>query len=339
METEIKESQDADCCEKGACGCEKYKKCLPKIIAAVVLVVALCSYGYYKLVFVKHNLTEAQAKTKVEEFINKNLMQSGTKAKIASVTKENGMFKVMVEIGEGAQKQEITSYLSADGSKFFPSVMDIAETEKKMAGQAEAAAKPAAEIPKADKPTVDLYVMSFCPFGNKAEDTMKSVYDLLKNKVNFNFHYIVSSEGDSIKSLHGEKEVVQNEREACVLKDYGKDKWMGFVTYVNTNCGSDGACWETGAKSLGINVAKVTACVASNGTALMKADEKISAEAGASGSPTMTINGVETKAVYQYGNSEEYKKIICESFNKAPAECAKVLSSSTATAEGGSCGS
>jgi hypothetical protein len=339
METEIKEPEEASCCEKNACGCEKYKKFVPKIIAIVLLAIALGGFAYYKLVWKKHNLTQLEAKNKVEEFINKNLMQGGTKANISSVTKENGMFKVMVEIGEGKQKQEITSYLSVDGSKFFPSVMDIAETEKKIAGQAEAEAKPVAEIPKTDKPTVDLFVMSFCPFGNKAEDTIKPVYDLLKNKVSFNFHYIVSSEGDSIKSLHGEKEVVQNEREACVLKDYGKDKWVSFVTYVNTNCGSDGACWETGAKNLGINVAKVTACVASNGVALMKADEKVSVEAGASGSPTMTINGVETKVVYQYGNSEEYKKIICESFNKAPAECAKVLSSGTATAEGGSCGS
>lgn len=337
METEKNTAEAIECCEKIACGCEKYKKFMPGMIAGILLIVLAGGLSYYKLVWRKHNLTESEAKTKVEEFINKNLMQGGMKASIAPVVRENGMFNVMVEIGEGAQKQEITSYLSADGLKFFPNVMDIAEIEGKMANQVAAEAEPAKEIPKTQKPKVDLYVMSFCPFGNKAEDTLKSAYELLKNKVDFNFYYIVNSEGDAIQSLHGEKEVLQNEREACVLRDYGKDKWMNFVGYVNTNCGSDGACWEAGAKSLGISTAKVTTCVNVSGVALMKANEKKSTEAKASGSPTMLINGVETKIVYQYGNPEEYKKAICAAFEKEPAECSKVLSSATTTSTGGSC--
>jgi hypothetical protein len=31
MDEEKKTSEDADCCEKGSCGCEKYKKHLPPI--------------------------------------------------------------------------------------------------------------------------------------------------------------------------------------------------------------------------------------------------------------------------------------------------------------------
>ena len=69
----------------------------------------------------------------------------------------------------------------------------------------------------------------------------------------------------------------------------------------------------------------------------MKAEEKKSTEAGATGSPTMKINGVDTKVVYKYGNSEEYKKVICDSFENTPEECAKVLGASTETSAGGSC--
>jgi hypothetical protein len=69
----------------------------------------------------------------------------------------------------------------------------------------------------------------------------------------------------------------------------------------------------------------------------MKAEADASSAAGASGSPTMTINGQTTQAVYQYGNSEGYKKAICDAFNTAPTECSKTLSSSTSTSQGGSC--
>jgi glutaredoxin len=221
--------------------------------------------------------------------------------------------------------------------------MNVEEIQKKVQEMKDqqkiAAEKASAEIPKNDKPTVDLYVMSFCPFGNKAEDTLISVYTLLKNKVNFNFYYIVNTDGDTVQSLHGEKEVVQNEREACVLKNYGKDKWFSFVSYVNTNCGSDGACWETAAKNSGLSSASISTCVASQGVSLMKENEKASMSANANGSPAMFINGVSTDIVYKYGDSEGYKQKICGAFNKAPTECAKVLTSQTsATAtQGGSC--
>lgn len=341
METEKKEpetAETADCCEKGKCGCEKYKKFLPQIIGVIVLIILIIGVGYYEKVWKKNNLTQKSAKAQVEDFINNNLMQEGAKAEIAEVVKENGMFKVKVKIGEGDQKQEIDSYLSLDGKKFFPSApMDIEETKKQIEESKKKEAEAEKEVPKSEKPKVDLYLMSFCPYGNKAEDTMKPVYELLKNKVDFNFRYIVSSNGDTINSLHGEPEVLQNEREACVMKYFGKDKWMNFATYVNKNCGSDGACWEAGIKSVGLNPVKISACVKAEGSALMKADEKISTDAGATGSPTMLINGVSTKAVYKYGDSESYKQAICASFNTAPEECGKVLGTSTTTTQGGSC--
>lgn len=287
----------------------------------------------FKKFFVK-GITQDEAKAKVEKFIADN----GGGATVKEVVEENGLYKVTVS----ANGQDISTYVSKDGTKFFPQAIDFAEVEKQKAEskkQQEEASQPA---PKNDKPEVNLYVMAFCPYGNKSEDTIKTVYNLLKNKADFNFHYIVSANGDTVQSLHGDKEVAQDEREACVLKNYGKDKWVNFVTYVNDKCGSDGSCWEAGAKSLAIDTNKINSCVSSEGLALMKAEADASAAAGASGSPTLTINGQKTQAVYQYGNSEAYKKAICDAFNTAPTECSKTLSSGTPTtqgaAQGGSCG-
>jgi len=292
------------------------------------------AFSYQKKAVVKK---EATIKENTEKFIKENLIQPGADFKITEFIKEGDLYKLTASLGS----QNITSYVSADGKKFFPSVIDLIPAPAADASQAQAPEAPK-EIPKNDKPSVDLYVMAFCPFGNKAEDTLKPVYNLLKNKVNFNFHYIVTTSGSEVQSLHGAKEVAQDEREACVLKTDGKDKWMGFVTYVNEKCGSDGSCWETGAKSLGINTAKVNACVSSQGLALMQQNEKDSNAANASGSPTMTINGVSTSAVYQYGNAEAYKQAVCAGFTNQPAECQTQLPNNapaggSAAAAGGAC--
>jgi glutaredoxin len=312
------------------------------LVTSVLVLIGLLLIGGYELEKLKPQASQdilslTTAKTIATDFINGSLMQQGTKADIENVTKENGLFKIKLKVGSGDKKQEVNSYLTLDGKKFFLSApLDIEETKAKIAEERKKEATPE-KITQTDKPKVDLYVMAFCPFGNKAEDTLKPVYDLLKNKVDFNFHYIVKVKDNKVQSLHGEKEVAQDEREACVLQDYGKNYWMKFATYVNSNCGRDGSCWEKGARVLGMSTAKIKSCVNTQGLKLMQANEKASTAVGASGSPTMIINGANTKTVYQYSNSEAYKKVICSAFKKAPKECEKTLATKTTTTQGGSC--
>lgn len=316
------------CKEKCAAALKENGKVLLVIFVAIVLVAGSFAFKKYQK---KNDVGSQAVKTKIEQLIK----ESGGSVK--EVVKDGDLYKVTISING----QEQPAYVTKDGKKLVQGVITFDEIEKQKEAAKKQEEENNKEVSKTDKPVVDLFVMSFCPYGNKAEDTMKPVYDLLKNKVDFNFHYIVSVSGDSVQSLHGEKEVAQNEREACVLKNYGKDKWFGFVSYVNAKCGSAGECWEAGAKSLGLDVAKITACVTSEGLELMKANQKSSEEASASGSPTMKINGTNSKAVYKYGTPEEYKKAICDSFNTAPAECSKKLAAQTTAGQtadqGGSC--
>lgn len=189
-------------------------------------------------------------------------------------------------------------------------------------------------VPKTDKPKVELFLMSFCPYGNEAEKTMQSVYNLLKDKVDWKIHFIVNVDGGTVDSLHGAKEVTEDEREACVIKNYDVGTWFTFANYVNNNCGSDGSCWQDAAKTANVDVNKINSCVTSSGLDLMKADETASKAAGASGSPTLRINGVQSNSVYQYGDSEAYKGTICSAFNTSPSECSQKLTSTSTTASG-----
>ncbi len=249
---------------------------------------------------------------------------------ILNVLDEGSFYEVEVSTGDG----QGSLFITKDG-KYHIQPISLLKPETQT--NTNTNPQPTQEIPKSDKPTVDLYVMSFCPYGNEAENTMQPVYNLLKNNINFNVHYIVSVSGDKVQSLHGQPEVDQNIREICVLKNNGLDKWWDFTLYVNENCGSDGSCWEQAASKAGLTSSSISSCVSSQGLELMQAEATASNQAGANGSPTLIINGVKTDAVYNYRDSETYKQAICSAFNTAPEACSNILSSSTSTNTGGSC--
>jgi len=283
-------------------------------------------------------------KAQVGDYINKNLITDSTVTAVISDVNDlgDGLFEIGYSIIQNGAEVAGGSVYAQGNTLLIGQKFDMSKALPKPEVQPTASVEPI----KTAKPVVDLYVMSFCPYGNQAEDTMFPVYNLLKDKAEFNVHYIVSVNGNTVNSLHGAPEVTQNEREACVAKYYDMNKWFYFTTMVNDNCGSDGSCWESAATVLGLDIAKINACVASEGVSLMTQSQAASSAVGATGSPTLLINGAEvTKVisgqnvpvVYAYGDSEGYKKAICDSFTTAPGECNTALSASTSTVQGGSC--
>lgn len=53
---------------------------------------------------------------------------------------------------------------------------------------------------KTNKPELDFYVMSFCPYGNMIEDTLRPVFDLLGDKVTLRPRYIFEKVEGSLSS-------------------------------------------------------------------------------------------------------------------------------------------
>ncbi len=304
-------------------------------ILAVLLVVSIITTGFTKWGSLATESKDQVAKDTVD-FVNKALLQGGS-ADLKSVKEEGDLYALKL----GINGKDIDCYVTKDGKLFFPQAINVAEVSALSENAGSEA--PAQSAVKSDKPKVDLYVMSFCPFGNKAEETMYPVYKLLKDKVEWNVHYIVSVSGTTVNSLHGQPEADQNMREVCVKENYDMDAFWKFMSYVNNNCGSNGACWKDAAKEAGADVSVVETCVTKKGLEYMKAEADASNKAGAQGSPTLLINGQQTSAVYQYGNTVAYQKAICDAFNTPPEACAKVLeagvASAAASAAGGSCGS
>lgn len=270
-------------------------------------------------------LLPQQAAKRAIDFINQNKEMfgiEGMEASLVSVGEENGVYKIKLKIGE----REYDSYVTKNGKLFFTHGIDL--TVKKTETTR------VKEMEKKEKPEVKLFVMSFCPFGNQAEEMMKPVIDLLGEKIDFSIHYIISKASDGqFISLHGQQELNQDVREICVLK-YQKEKFWDFVFSINKNCTSQNAdaCWEKVGEDLGINVQKIKECQNSEAKILLERELNLVKEYNANASPQLFINGIEYRG---RRSAEDYKNAICSGFIQPPPECQEKLTSESTPVTGG----
>lgn len=304
-----------------------------KLIPFVLLVAALSGFYYFRFLR-KPLLSPQKAAEKAIEFINKNMLQGAT-ASLVNVSEEGGVYKFRLKINE----QEFDSYVTKDGKLLFTQGIDLNQ-QPQVAG-----AQEQKEIPKTDKPEVKLFVMSFCPYGNQAEEIAKPVVDLLKDVVDIEVRYVIYENYGSgypeycldkekkYCSMHGINEFNQDIRELCVYRQQ-KDKFWDFVLGVNKDCSVSDVetCWKKVAQKTGINAAAVSACQKTNAAKFAEEEKQLNKKYEVSGSPTLVINGVQYTGPR---TSEDYKKAICGAFNNPPEVCNQTLSSSTSAASGG----
>lgn len=253
---------------------------------------------------------------------------------------KSGIYELNMEVTISSQDQKQTqamkTYMTTDGKYFFNQMVNIS----KQMNLIEKQAKPIKfDAPDKEKPTVELYVQSFCPYGNQAENQLKEVYNLLGDQVNWEHHFIVSERNGKINSLHGEKEVAQNKRELCVIDQNGMAKWFEFATYVNNNCGSGGGCWKEAANDSGLNPSEIQSCVTERGKELLKKEANKTIETGIRASPTLLINGEKKPTSSQrklviegdefnpgsQRTPQAYKQVICSGFAEKPDVCSQSL--------------
>jgi len=264
---------------------------------------------------VKKILTIEEAKATAEKFINENLLPAGTKATIKNVTDEGDVYNINLDVAG----QDYTSYMSKDGSKFFQSGVNMATfAEEQAARQAAASASDtkanqATEVPKTDKPKVELFVMTECPYGLQAEKGILPALAALGNKIEAKIRFVHYF-------MHGDKEEQETYNQICIREEQAAK----FNAYLNCYVvsGDTAACQTTA----GINKAKLSGCAAAKAKDYYKVDSGFSEGYGVSGSPTLVINGVQSRAGR---DAASYLAGICAAFTTKPAECSKELSSAS----------
>jgi len=297
----------------------------------------------------KDDTTEVQkisledAKKEAKSFVNEVLMQGGQKAEILDVSEENKFFKIKIKIAEG---REIDSYMTLDGKKFIPQLMDIADVKKQKFAQQKKAQeteqkkqeeeqKKIEEMKKNDKPKVELFVMSHCPFGTQIEKGILPVLETLGNKIDFELKFCDYA-------MHNKKELDEQLRQYCIQKEQN-NKLLPYL-----KCFLEADKSEECIKEVKISKSKLDNCVNKTDKEFKVTEDfenkdtwingrfpvfniykKETEKYGVKGSPSLVIN--ETK-LNSGRDADSLLKTICSGFNNPPEECKKELSSTPPSA-------
>lgn len=268
----------------------------------------------------------------MKDLVQNNLTRKGTDVEIEDVAfrKDLGLYEVLMKVGE----TKTTAYLSKDGKHFAKEVMSLDDIRDKRVAQEVAAAKEAErkqniKVPTAEKPVVEAFIMSHCPYGTQVQKGLLPVIDALGKKADIRFKYV-----DYL--MHGKKELDENLNQYCVEEVENKK----YLPYLECFLGSTGDASDSARcmKEVGISEKKIASCVKKTDVDLGLSDAFASStkkfpefdlhkegneKYKVGGSPTVVVNGT---TIEPNRDPNSLLKAICKGFENAPAECEEELS-------------
>ncbi len=304
-----------------------------KILSAIlgVIVLGLLIYMFYGRFtgggITGNVISDKDATQKLVDYLN-----AKTGGGVTFVSSDN-FGSNLYEITVSYNGQNIPVYITKDGLYFVQGAVPLAGDNTADGSTPDVTATPQ-DIPKSDKPKVELFVMTHCPYGTQAEKGLIPAIKALGSKADVKIRFVHYF-------MHGDKEEKETYNQVCIREEQSS-KYFDYLSCFLEDGNSERCLTKTG-----IDKTKLNACLADDNKKAKeyyKADSDLSNKYGVQGSPTLIINGVEADSAR---DSVSYLKTVCSSFNKAPtAECSKQLSSAspapgfgTATAPAGSAGS
>ncbi|HPO05776.1 MAG TPA: hypothetical protein PLQ36_01565 [Candidatus Gracilibacteria bacterium] len=190
-------------------------------------------------------------------------------------------------------------------------------------------------IPKTDKPQVELFVMSHCPYGLQMEKGIIPAIETLGDKVNFQVKFCDYA-------MHGQKELDEQTLQHCIMQTEGS-KYLSYLKCFIQSGETDSCLAE-----VAISRDNLQNCIASTDSQY-KINENYQNKTGEwkgefppfdifkaenqkykiQGSPSLVINGQE---VDSGRDSHNLLKTICRGFQNPPAECEASLDSNSPAA-------
>ncbi len=204
---------------------------------------------------------------------------------------------------------------------------------------------------KLEKPTVEVFVMSHCPYGTQIEKGIIPVVELLGDKIDFEVKFCNYA-------MHGETEVNEELSQYCIQKEQNS-KYLDYLTCFLNSSDSE-ACIN----AAGVDKDALATCISAADEEFKVSENledeskwlngrfpvvNLNAEAvdkyGISGSPGLVINGVVASSGR---DSASLLDAVCVGFKDEPAECSQEISaetpspgfgySTTSSTSTGSCG-
>ncbi|MCF7861234.1 hypothetical protein K9M79_03225 [Candidatus Woesearchaeota archaeon] len=182
--------------------------------------------------------------------------------------------------------------------------------------------------------SVELYVMSQCPFGVKALDAVIPAKKELGDAMDLQIDYILypkqSYAGreasfciDDLCSMHGIAEVKGNIAHLCVQK-YEPSKHLDFISCVDKEYSKLPDNWEGCADQLALNKNDISTCInGDEGKTLLRESAARADAAGASGSPTIKLDG-ESFGRGGATTATDFLRGVCQATGNGAAACADI---------------
>ena len=267
----------------------------------------------------------SEAETVLNEYFTTNPFFKGVELK--ELTKKNDY---LYEATIAFQGSEIPNkaYISKDGDYFFPAGFEIAATDE-ASENATSEPKAITDVTKSDKPVVELFVMSHCPFGTQIEKGILPVVNILGDKMDFQLKFVDYA-------MHGETELKEQMTQYCIDQADSAQ----FLSYLD--CFLDDSDSDRCVTKVGVDKTKLAACMdATDKKFNILAGFKDKAnwrngnypnfdvhfedgeKYGVGGSPTLVING---DLVGANRDSASLLEAVCSAFNTRPEECDTELS-------------
>jgi|GEM_PF-1072590 len=269
-------------------------------------------------------LTAAEAVSAAQKFVSAYLVNPDATVTVKSLGQSDGLYQLSIAVSDN---QPIVAAISQDGQRFYPQILNIADYQS---------ATPEASVsaaPKANKPTVELFVMSYCPYGTQMEKGILPVVKALGDKLDFQVKFVDYA-------MHGDKEIKENLRQYC-LQQQSAVKYQSYLQCFDAT-GDNAGCLTQSQ----VDQSALSACVSQT-----DAQYQITAAAvdqnqwttsfppfniqhadnvkyAVQGSPTLVVNG---ETVTSSRDSASLAKVLCQAFidSARPAACNQSFSSVT----------
>jgi protein-disulfide isomerase len=183
--------------------------------------------------------------------------------------------------------------------------------------------------------TIQLFVMSWCPYGTAAEIGMNELLHSIPDMKFLGLYFIATSSGNgTFTSLHGQGEVEEDFRQVCIMKYYNTSTLFNYLVCIDANVANSANIWRQCATNSSMDADKIGNCSTRNESKMLLEDNiKLSNSMGIYSSPTLVLNN---NTIFNAVSAEQMRQVIC-GYDPALAGCNKTLSGQGNTPSGG-CG-
>jgi protein-disulfide isomerase len=267
------------------------------IVLLVLLVLSVYSTGF--------SLPSATDDAVVEDavsYINAELLQGLATAELVSVTEENGLYKLDLNIVyTNGLEEEFSSYLSKDGTMLFPTALDIDGTEGTIEEETTEEETTEEETTEVETETYEVditddpfkgpedatvTIVEFsdfeCPYCSRAYTTIELLLEAYSEDVKLVYKHLPLS-------FHTYAQEASEASECA----YDQDMFWEYYDALYLNQGSINSDYLVSlAEELGLDMDTFNSCLDSGEkTASVNADATAAASLGITGTPAFLING------------------------------------------------